>query len=355
VGAALVALLAAVAGPVFGQRAPQGGTGVVRGVVTSEEGTPIPYAVVSLLPGFGQRFTDAAGAFAFTGVPAGSYRALARQVGFRPRDTTVAVQPGATRVLRFALEHLTVELEAIRVVASRGCTVPGAPDSLVSPQLARIFDQLRLNAERYRLLVDSYPFRFRMVRRFVNYSDAGSVVDSSQDTVTYRSNAGVGYRPGQVVGWGRGRGNTLSPVLNLPTLADFADSAFQASHCFAYGGLVADSGGLVVRYNFEPAEFIRTPDIAGYVDLDPQTFQVREAVVRLTRPVRALEGLASASSTITYTELFPNIVVQSRVQSEHVPWLGLNVRGRIARYVQDQHIINVTFLTPLPGRPLPEP
>jgi hypothetical protein len=351
--AALAALVAAPAGALAQRPQARSGPGIVRGIVQGEDGQPIPYAVVALLPGLGQRFTDDAGAFGFTLVAPGTYRVLARQVGFRPKDTTVVVAPNATTVVRLSLEHLTVQLAEIKVVASRGCTAPGPPDSLVSPDLAAIFDQLKLNAERYRLLVSSYPFRFRMERVFVNYAENGEVVDSLTDTVSYRSNAGPGYRPGQVVGFGRGRGNEVGLVLNLPTLADFADSSFQANHCFAYAGMVEDEDTSAVRFQYEPTVLLRTPDIEGYVDLDPVTFQVRRALVRLTHPVRALQGLSEASSTIYFAEIYPNVVVQRRIVSVSLPVLRLDVKNRIARYTQTQRMLEVRFLTPLPGNPPP--
>jgi hypothetical protein len=324
-------------------------SGTVRAVVLDREGAPIPYAVVGLMPGPDARFTDKTGTWVFRRVPPGTYRLLARQVGFKPRDSTVSVPAGATRVITLRLERLAVQLAAIRVVASSACTDPGLPDALASPDLARLFDQLRLNAERYRLLARSYPFHFHMARTFNEYRSAGTVASTSTDTVRYPSAAGSGYRPGQVVRWGRGRGNTRGLVLDLPTLADFADTAFQASHCFVYGGVVEDSGAPAVRFQFRPAVSIRTPDIEGYVDLDAATYQVRRALVRLTHPDRALEGLVAASSLITFAELYPSIVVQSRVASEEVPAVPLVARSGIVRYTEDQRLLDVQFEQPFPG------
>jgi Carboxypeptidase regulatory-like domain len=349
----LVAALAAAALEPCPGRCQQPGarddSGTVRAVVRDREGAPIPYAVVGLLPGPEARFTDEAGTLVFRGVAPGTYRLLARQVGFRPRDSTVSVAAGATRVITLHLERLAVQLAAIKVVATSACTDPGLPDSLASPDLARLFYQLKLNAERYRLLARSYPFHFRMARTFNEYSSAGTVASTSTDTVRYLSAAGSGYQPGQVVRWGRGRGNTRGLVLNLPTLADFADTTFQASHCFVYGGVVGDSGAPAARFQFRPTVSIRTPDIEGYVDLDPVTYQVRQALVRLTHPGRALEGLMAARSVITFAELYPSIVVQSRVASEEVPAVPLVARSGIVRYTEDQRLLDVQFEQPLPG------
>ena len=348
----LAAVLAAgaAAAPVRAQQ-PQAapGPGIVRGTVRGLDGGPIPYAVVALLPGYDLRFTDASGAFVFQNVAPAAYHLLARQVGFRPRDTTVVVVSGRTREVPLVLEHLMVRLEAIQIVASRGCTDPGPPDSTAAPDLARVFSQLDLNAERYRLLAGTYPFHFRMQRAFTNYNAQGAVVSSETDTVRYLSTAVPAYRAGQVVTWGRGRGNERGLVLDLPTLSDFADSDFQASHCFVYEGVVNDSGKPLVRFAFQPAQSIRTPDIEGYVELDSVSYQVRRALVRLTHPGRALEGLADASSNITFAELYPNVVVQTRVHSELQPFIQLGVQNQVVRYVQDQRLLNVDFLRQLPG------
>jgi carboxypeptidase family protein len=328
-------------------------SGTVRGLVLDAGGEPIPYAVVELTPGSAQRFTDETGAFVLPRVTPGTYHLLARQVGFTPRDTVVTVAAGASREIKVVLERLTVELQAIQVVASEACTAPGPPDSVDSPELERIFDQLYMNAERYRILTSTYPFRFRMVRTFNDYDNAGDTLSTTTDTVPYQSISQASYQRGQVVAWGRGRNDERALVLNLPTLADFADTSFQRSHCFTYAGMVEDAGARTVRIAFRPAESILAPDIEGYVDLDSATYQVRRALVRLTHPGRALEGLSGASSIISFSELYPNIVVQSHIESETIPVLQLDVRKPIVRYTQEQRLLDVTFEKPLPTRTLP--
>ena len=101
----------------------------------------------------GKQFSDDSGAFRFAGVRAGSYRLIARQVGFRPFDTTVVKIEGAPLVVWISMEPLVIELAAITVGAvPRECATPGPPDSAVAPELAAVFDQLRQNAERYAFL-----------------------------------------------------------------------------------------------------------------------------------------------------------------------------------------------------------
>ena len=346
---AVVALAAAVPPAWARQVAPV----TVRGVVRSADGLPVPFATVALQPGHAPRFTDDSGRFAFERVPPGPYHLVARQVGFHPDDTTLVVAQGRSLAVTVALEPIELELAAIRVEVTRGCTAPGPPDSAASPELTVLFDQLRENAARYRMMTEAYPFRFRMARTFVNYDASGAVADSASDTVRYLSSALAGYRTGQVITWGRGQGRTVSLVLTLPSLADFADSAFEASHCFTYEGVVQEDGRPMVRFHFEPALSIRTPDIEGDVDLVPESYQVRTAVIRLTHPGRAIEGLSKASSVITYAQLYPNILVQSRIASEHEPVYRDDLHPRVARYTEVQRLVGVAFEHPLPGtRPL---
>jgi hypothetical protein len=329
--------------------------GSVRGVVTSTSAEPVPYAVVALAPGFGQRFTDETGAFAFPNVPPGTYRLVVRQVGFRPFDTTVVKVAGRAVAFTVAMDRLAVELTEITVVAARRCSAPGIPDSALAPELAAVFSQLRQNAERYALLADSYPFNYLIARTYTDYDDADKVLWTTTDTVQYRSNARSHYRPGDVVGFGPGPSRSTMPILRLPALSDLADSAFLSNHCFTFAGTPSRDGKRVVRFEFRAADSLRTPDIEGNVELDARSYQVRSATIRLTRPGRALPGLYSAASTITFAELFPNIVLPSRVDGTLVPDLQFGVRRRMVRSTEEQRLLEVRFVRELPRRREPGP
>ncbi len=342
--AAAVLVLAAAAQAQEGARG-----GVVRGVVRSSEGESVPYAVVGFVPGFGQRFTDEAGSFALSNVPPGTYRLTVRQVGFRPFDSTIVKAVNVPVSLTIRLERLAVELSQITVVASRHCTDPGAPDSTVSPELSSIFDQLRQNSERYAFLADSYPYRYRIRRTFTDYDYADQVIQTTVDTVQYQSNARVRYRPGDVVGTGLGPARTSARILKLPTLSDLADSAFLGHHCFGYGGVGQRGSDRIVRFEFRPADTMRTADIEGDIELDARTYQVRRATIRLTRAGRAMPGLLSASDTLWFSELFPNIVLPRRVEGTLVPAPEYGVRKKVGRSTELQELLDVHFVRALPA------
>ncbi len=347
--AALLALVALGAGAASARAQARP---VVHGVVRSAE-EPVPFAVVALAPGFGQRFTDDSGSFTFSGVPAGTYHLTVRQVGFKPLDTTVVRVGEQPLNLVLRIERLAVQLSAITVVASRRCAAPGLVDSSASPQLLAIFEQLKQNAERYAFLADSYPFRYRLERSFADYDQADKLTWSAADTVEYQSNARVRYKPGDVVGWGPGPQRRRDKMFRLPMLSDLADSTFQASHCFAYAGVVATDSGKVVRFEFRPDEDIETPDIQGEVDLDDSTYQIRRATIELTHAPRALQGLVSARDVITFRELYPNIVLPETVVGTLVPAPRFGVERPVVKRTETQRLLAVRFMRPLPGRPSP--
>ncbi len=168
------------------------------------------------------------------------------------------------------------------------------------------------------------------------------------DTVRYLSTAQVHYRPGQVLAVGPGPQHSMAKVIRLPTLSDFADSAFQANHCFYFAGTVERDSTQLVRFDFVPVDSLRFPDIEGDVELDAHSFQIRSATIRLTRVGRAMPGLVSTSSTITFAELYPNIVVPRRMEGLLIPVPRLDVRTPIARSTETQQLLDVRFERPLP-------
>ncbi|HXY70071.1 MAG TPA: carboxypeptidase regulatory-like domain-containing protein [Gemmatimonadales bacterium] len=349
---AVAALLALAAPCAAAQEAGPRGTAAVRGVVRSADGEPVPYAVVAMPPRFPQRFTDEAGAFAFSRIPAATYRLQVRQVGYKPFDTTVAVAPGETVTVAPVLERLTVQLEEITVVASRGCTQPGPPDA-GTPELAALFDQIRQYARQYRLLATQYQFRYRMVRVFSDLNEVGNVDWTRRDTVEYLSSAIVRYRPGDVVGATDLPDGTIARTVVLPTIMDIADSVFQANHCFALTGPVPGDTAALVRFHFRPPDSLQAPDLAGDVDMDARSYQVRRITVSLTHPERAWDKMRAATSTITFAELLPNVVVQRRVESVQVlarPPLLVGGAHYVGRFAEDQTLLDTRFLHPLPSR-----
>src|SRR2546423_15489900 len=94
-------------------------TQLIRGIVVSAESRdPLGFSIVTLHPTFGQRFTDAAGAFEFTGTQPGTYLLSVRQIGYTPLDTQLVIAGDSTNV-QIALHHLAIELPPVTIAAEQ--------------------------------------------------------------------------------------------------------------------------------------------------------------------------------------------------------------------------------------------
>jgi hypothetical protein len=336
-------------------------TAVLRGVVMDTAGTRVPYALVRILPTRTERFTDVRGAFVFTALPLGAYRIQARQVGYEPFESAVSLRAEGA-ALRIALRPLTILLDELTVTVPGRCTAPGPPDPATSPELALIFAELRENARRFAVLADSYPFLYYIERTFTDLGENGAVLWSAADTVEYRSDSRVRYRPGDIIAWGPGLAGRRGRVVRLPSLPDLADSTFHANHCFAFGGVLEHDGRWLLRIAFRAADRLRTPDIDGEAYLDPDTYQLRYLSIRLTRPERATPRLVSASIAMTPLELYRNVLVPGTVRGATVPPLiftaypeDRRTTKRTTKYVEVQRLFRVHFLRPLPVDSTPSP
>lgn len=299
--------------------------------------TPLPYSTVALTPGFTPRFTDDSGVFVFASLAPGSYRLVVRHIGYRPLDTAVVVAPGHALLVRAGLEPLAVELPPITVSATTGCTRPGAPDAATSPELAQIFDQLRENAARYRLLADKHPYRYWIARRF----QIDNPLQIRTDTAEYRSDERQPYRPGRLV---RRSGFTRQPVMTLPNLADLADPAFHEAHCFTFTGIETIDSLPHLRLEFETARRLKKPDVDGIAWLDARTHELRRLTLRLTRPGQADRGLESVSVTVLFGEILPSLVVPRHVVSVTTR------RDKKGSTLEEQELAKVEFIDGAPGR-----
>jgi hypothetical protein len=282
--------------------APHRESAQVSGVVLSEaDGQPIPYSTIIVGDDAPGRFASAAGQFTLGA--AGKYRVRARQIGFVPLDTTVS--ESGTLVLR--LQPIAAGIAATAAQRQRGCDAPGLDAT------GAVFELLHDNAERYRILLDQYPFNYRMEEsRRVRLTPLGDAVhpmgDADQDSViavdtaSYDSRQRHQYSVGSVLYEERTSTGEKRTIMYLPTLSDLADPAFEATHCFAYAGDAHHE----MRIDFRPDDRIKTPDIAGSVYLDDVKYIVRRAAFRLTHGGGAL-GAASLTVTTTFREVKPSV------------------------------------------------
>lgn len=317
----------------------------LRGVViAAETGEPLGSSIVTLVPRFGQRFTDRSGTFSFADVPAGTYLLSVRQIGYTPFDSQLVTRGDAGLNLRIVLRHLAVELPPITITGHARCTRPGPPDREATPALAAVFDQLLENARRLELLADSYPFRFRLERTFRSVNKRGDSLGVEVDTLDLDSKeTRRRYRPGQVVTTGSGPFRDRR-IVSLPSLREFGDSAFLRHHCFRLAGRDTIEGETLVRIDFEPDEALNVSDVAGSAFLDSATYQLRYTETTLTKPGRArIAAIRALDARIRFRDIVSGIVLH-----EHVRAVTTYRSGNFSGRVETQRLLGVSFKRPPP-------
>ena len=339
----LLALGLLLAGPVT--VAAQTLRGDVRALETH---FPLPFSTVVVQPGVTGRFTNDSGVFAFHDLARGEYRVIVRAIGFLPFDSVITVAAD-TIVLHVALRALAIELPPVTVVATRACVRPGPPARDSEPDLAAIFDQLRENASRYRLLSDAYPFTYWVERRVWDEprEHGDSVV---VDTMELRSDVRMPYRPGGLIITQTGPRGRPERTLRLPTVIDLADSVFHEAHCFTLAGVDDLDGEPHWRVDFLAADRMRSPDVAGSAWLNRNTYQLRQLTFRLTRPDRAVTTLKTLEVTVVFGELFEAVTVPWQIAATS------EARTRSRRPVtghEAQRLLRVDFLHGAPGSQAP--
>jgi len=108
--AAILCLASAMALPARSQ-------GTLTGHVRDPAGLGVASAEVRLGQGPVGTFTDAAGAFHLSGVPAGAVRLTARRIGFRPGTSDATAVDGQTVDVTIVLGLAPIQLDPVRVTA----------------------------------------------------------------------------------------------------------------------------------------------------------------------------------------------------------------------------------------------
>jgi CarboxypepD_reg-like domain len=343
-------VLAVLTSPASSQMLRTETTGTVVGaVVMKENGLPLPYSTVSVPALSKQRFTNDSGTFTFSDLPVGPNTLRVRHLGYSPVDITVDVRPGGTETVRVVLTHIVVQLSPVQVRADAECVEPGVPTALGDSAFLMVFDQLRLNADQYRLLTDHYPFRTLTERRLAHTLVNGDLRIDSIDTLVIDSRLRWTYRPGDVLTRsGQTRYNSGTLMLNIPTIAQFADQPFLDNHCFYNGGTETIDGVELLRVDFVAAARINTPDVSGSMYLDPKTFQIRRSVLRLSRIPREVAGLLGTEAVTVFQEALPSVPVIAGITS--VNRLENNRRGSSTAFMNEQQtLLKVEFMNGRPG------
>ncbi len=323
---------------------------VVGRIVVRGTGLPVGYAIVSATPGSREQFTNADGGFVLRDVSPGRLRIAARRVGFSPIDTTIDIAAPDTVRVSLELSLITIQLPPVYSLA-KACAHPGGSDAQIGVELTQLFDQVKENADRNRLLSRSYPFELDVERKITRPEPLLEARFVAYDTVVLSSDRPWRYAPGKMLGTREyasgvfvGRWSTIT----MPELADFADERFLLNHCFDFGGVEVVDGDSLLRVDFTPAPVVHTPDVAGTIFLDAKTYQLRItdlALVNLTRQLR--NQMSGQSIRAHFTEVIPGVPVLNRVSSVVLP-VDDPRAGPREPATENHRILGVRFLR---GRP----
>jgi hypothetical protein len=308
----------------------------------------LPYSTVSIRETGTERFANDRGEFVLLGLAPGSYHLRVKMLGFAAVDTLIVLSteralPNLTVVLR----PIAFNLATVTIKGTRACVDPGDSTNADS-DFRTILTELRKNAERERLLVSSYPFEYRIAKWFDSSDPAVLPQWGGTDTVAYRSDARPHYSPGMLF---RDDPTIKAPnnrIMTVPGLEDIGDPEFLRSHCFIYAGSQADSGVVIHRIDFRPNKTLRAPDVEGSAFLDGDSFVIRRAIFRVTRPAQLRPPVIDLQVTTNYREIFPGVTVIGEVRSQQ------SVRPtfsslRTVQLTERQRLVDVRFLKGLPG------
>lgn len=302
-------------------------------VANSSDQRGLPYASVVIAEprsvggavDLSERFADSAGSFQISGLAPGIYVVRAREIGYAPIDTLIAIQSGVTN-LHLGLVQVPHVLPRVVVAGTKAaaCERTGLPDSASNPDLVNVFRALMTSVDRFRLLRRVYPFRYAIERKRVEV-DSGQQRVRDVDTVAVDSHRWKTYVPGHLFSYYR-QGGAVGEQVYIPSVQDLGDSAFLATHCYEYGGLDVVAGDSTVRVDFRPDSKLSLPDFDGSIYLDAVRGFIRRAVFHLTHGDRAVPQIVQLTVTTTFREIAPNVQVFDRVESDQWIQPSGNVR-----------------------------
>lgn len=295
---------------------------IVGRVVVLGTDVPLGYSVIGFAPNGRETFSDADGRFALRDVRAGRVRIWAKHIGQTPLDTTLDVAAGDSITLRLELPLVSIQLPAVHSLAKE-CAHLGESSPKLGAALAALFEQLKQNAERNRLLSQSYPFEVEIERKITKPEPALEARFVAFDTIRRTSQRTWQYAPGRLLGTREYTGGIFGgtwTTVAIPELSDFADETFLNFHCFDYSGVEVVNGDTLLRVDFVPAPSVHDPDVGGALFVDPKSYQIRStfiSLVNLTKKLR--EQIGGQSIRATFKEVVPGVPILDVVSSMVYP------------------------------------
>lgn len=262
-----------------------GTAGSVEGVATSaEDGAPIPFALLRLLPTAPRpdtlrQGTGARGGYRFTGVPAGEYRLQLLRIGRQPVLSPV-LQVRAGEPLRHDLRAATqaVQLATVRVRANATCLT--TPQLAEEPRLAALWNEVRNGVEIRRAFEHRHRFT-RIMRQdiLIDRVVGRSGRQTRADTLVSEPDS-VDVRDARRAARNRERGYQDGNLLVLPYEKELLSDEFMRAHCMETE--VAQAEGLL-GIRFRPVQRREGTDVRGTIWVEEGSYQIRRLDVEHLR------------------------------------------------------------------------
>jgi len=222
-----------------------------------------------------------------------------RRIGFAPKDTVVDLAADDTARVVVALVRLAIQLPTVVV---EGTCTDRTPFEEKQPILAKLFDQARQNAEQLVLLAKERPFRIE-----ASHEEGPRRRGAVPPTLAFTRGPlpDRPYVPGRIY-WPMGR----TYGVQLPELADIADTSFTNNHCFWYAGQTQFGADSVVRVDFEPVpRLAKGVDLEGTLYLRLDGYRLVGMVTRLNRMPREFSNLVGYATWARFNELVGGIPI----------------------------------------------
>jgi hypothetical protein len=285
-----------------------GDRGTIVISVLATPGGPVSFADF-MIEGGRAGFADAQGRFTAMGRLGDTLRIHLRRIGFSPALIQVPLTRAETDSVAVKLAPVALRLDRVSI---KSTLCPGRANASPDTSLVQIFEQLRMNAERGRLLAETRPHVVIVQRQLANMSARGESNVFQIDTTELESSLVGRYAAGKVIipsrlgdpVWSTGR-------LVIPQLVDFAGDAFAAAHCFRFTGVVDVEGERVIRIEFDPLPAYREDDVRGAIYLDASTYALRRSMLFIDwMDGGSLHGQAwSIQVDSRYRDLLPGLPV----------------------------------------------
>jgi hypothetical protein len=314
-------------------------------ILLRDDGQPLGYTTIAVLSQGTQQLARENGSFALS-LPAGEVRLRFKRVGFVPKDTALIVAANDTARIRIEMTRLVIRLPAI--VVSGACT-DKTPLGDKPAVVAELFEQVKQNAERMRLLAHERPFTMT-VANYGRYVDADNRVTNVRSDTIERPALLKPYKPREVVFRITDEGPYKGAMgVTMPELPDLADSAFTNNHCFWYAGQERFGADSVIRVDFEPVPWLaKELDLEGSIYLRVDGYQLVGLYTKLHRigPPLSARYLREYTSRGRFVELVSGVSVIAETELMNI------FRNNRPAFVQTGTVIGIRWLDVPPSSSL---